>query len=162
MDIIVKHFSKGVIAAMGLLFLLTILFHVSFPKDKTGYISYLGEGWMDKSVDVKKDMGFEKFQEQGNLRVPMIEFQVNKPLLVTQQSMDIKQYFVAYDYKNENLPFTVVAIYNMQKERQDDIYDEQKQTMYFKKAGIYQIQLKTKDSTNKTYIYQFAIPVERK
>lgn len=161
MDIIVKHFSKGVIASVGFLFLFSLLFQMPFLSDQIGLLSVLGTGMSSDVITIQRQPVLTKLKEQARLKVPVIEYQTNQPQITVNKSVDINQYFVACDYGNQTIPFTVVGIYNMQKQKEEAIYDTKTQTLHFQNAGIYQILLRTKDSTNRPYTYQFYIAVKR-
>ena len=162
MDIIVKHFSKGVIAATGFLFLFSLLFQIPFLSDKIGLLSALGNEWTVDQTTMQRQPVLATFQEQGSLKMPTIEYKKSQPKMETQQEIDMNQYFTAWNYENQKIAFTVEAIYNMQNQKEETSYNVQTQKLYFQKSGIYQIVLKTKDSTNRTCTYRFYIPVERK
>ena len=88
-------------------------------------------------------------------------YDTKQPEMKVGEKYQVETYFHAYDFEDKPIQFQVLDLYDTSNQKVDTVLDEDKKTLVFQTSGIYEMDLLTKDSTNRKKIYHFRIPVER-
>lgn len=155
---IIRNYGEFFIEIIVISIVFTGVFNVSAKNGgMQGIFEIIGRNIPVESVKHTEYADFRKvYRDECNKDVPRICF-LGTHLKVG--SNKLADYFVAHDYEGKILPIVIKRVVNIGGEDVSGIYNEVSDEICFTSAGIYTLEIETRDYENRVFKCKIQLPV---